>query len=561
MFRADGSAFTDLLTVSPYCRTIASDSAGQSLCVQSRRDLAMEAMQTGQTQEALCHAGVRMVAVPLMLVGEAVAASVVSLHPAPDNRDSVFVTARHLDMEPGALLDAAGKMPPLSPSRVKAAVRLLEDLHRLYALQLAAVLEAHQVKRQVSESGQRIKALYNTTRAISSTLSLDQTGRILVEQMAITAGLDRCLLALRDPLRNRLKPASAFGLNAAENQRFLASEFFDLGIRPEWWDRLEQGRVVLLPLDWVRQTPAHSIFHAPEDRRTMLVPVVSGGTLWAVAYMDGARDADALTQQETDLVLAIAGQAGIAIANISQYQQEQRVARTLQESLLSPMPSVAGDYSIENLYVPALAEAQVGGDFFDLVRLDDRYFAFFLGDVSGKGIEAAVHTGMMKYMARGLVVDDPSPATLVTRLNRAVMAQNVLDSSFITFFYALVDDREHCFQYVNAGHEPPLLYHAHHDESQTLAPNGPAIGLLEVFDYPQEERRMSEGDSLLVYTDGAVEARNKSGEFYGLEGLKKSFELASRQRGHDIVPGLHDELLRFTGGGLQDDLALLVIRR
>ena len=560
-FRADGGTLTDLFTVSPYCRQVASTPSGQSYCVQSRRDLAMEATQTAKPQQALCHAGVPMVAIPLLLAGEAVAATVVSLQPSPQNPDAAFETARSIGIEPRTLIATARNAAPLPPERLKAAVRLVEDLHRLYGLQLAAALQTDQVKRQMEQSARRMKALYNATCAISSTLTLDQTVRILVEQMALTAGLDRCIIALRDLNGNNLRPAGAYGLAPKEYERFHATEMLDLGIRPEWWDRLKQGRIVMLPLGWMRKVPAGDLLTAREDRRAILAPVSSGGTLWAVAYLDGARDADALAQQEVDVVLAIAGQAGIAIAHISRYEQEQRVARTLQESLLSPLPSQIGDYTLGSLYLPALAEAQVGGDFYDLVQVDEDHFALLIGDVSGKGVEAAVHTGMMKYMARALIIEDPMPTTLVSRLNNAIVAQDVLDSNFITFFYALVNRRENRILYTNAGHEPPLLYHAYLNESRELPPTGPAIGLLGDFPYPQEERPFAEGDSLVTYTDGAVEARNPEGDFYGMDGLRKLLSRSVALDGPGIVDALHNDLRKFTGGGLQDDLALIALKR
>lgn len=560
-FRADGGSLTDLFTVSQYCRQVASTPTGQSLCVQSRRDLALEAIETGQTQQALCHAGVCMIAVPLMLAGEAVAATVISLSPNPEDRDAVFETARSIQIEPRVLLGATQRAAPLSPDRVKSAVRLVEDLHRLYSLHVTAGTETEQIRRQMSQAVKNTKALYNASRAISSTLSLEQTVRLLVEQMALTTGMDRCLIALREDVENTLRPGGAFGLAAMESQRFYETPTLDFRIRPEWWDRLRQGRIVRLPLGWMNNTPLKEILTFSPDRRGLLAPIVSGGTLRAVAYLDGAKDVDSLADQEADMLLAISGQAGIAISNIYKFEQEQRVARVLQESLLTHPPSEVGPVSVGSLYQPALAEAQVGGDFFDLFPIDDHRFAVLIGDVSGKGVAAAVHTGMMKYTVRGLVVDDPTPSSLVSRVNRSVGMQDVLENNFITFFYAVVDYRENRILYTNAGHEHPLLYHSHMKEAIDLAPCGPAIGLLAEFDYPHEERPFLEGDCLLLYTDGAVEARNPQGEFYELEGLKKAFFRTVEKEGPQIVSSLYSELRKFTMGVLQDDLAMIALKR
>lgn len=561
-FRADGSSLTDLFTVSAYCRQIASTHTGQSLCVQSRRDLALEAVETGQTQQAVCHGGVSMIAVPLMLAGEAVAATVTSLSPNPQNRDAVFDTARTIQIDPRLLLSTTQRAAPLSEERIRSAVRLLEDLHRLYGLHVAAGIEAGNIRQQVSQTARNTKALYNASRAISSTLSLDQTVKLLVEQMAITTGLDRCLIALREDVENTLKPGGAYGLTTHESQRFNEAQMLDFGIRAEWWDRLRQGRIVRLPLGWLNKTPMKEVLSFPADRRGLLAPVVSGGALRAVAYLDGTKDADSLSQQETDLLMAIAGQAGIAITNIYQFEQEQRVARVLQENLQTHIPEEMGGLSVGSLYQPALAEAQVGGDFCDLFPLDDHRYAILIGDVSGKGVTAAVHTGMVKYTVRALVVDDPTPSTLVSRVNTAIARQNVLENNFITFFYAVVDTRENRILYTNAGHEHPLLYHSHIKRSLDLAPCGPAIGLLDEFDYPHEERSFSEGDCLLLYTDGAVEARNPKGSFFELDGLRKTFlKVVDKEEGPQIISSLYNELRKFTLGVLQDDLAFLAVKR
>jgi sigma-B regulation protein RsbU (phosphoserine phosphatase) len=124
-----------------------------------------------------------------------------------------------------------------------------------------------------------------------------------------------------------------------------------------------------------------------------------------------------------------------------------------------------------------------------------------------------------------------------------------------------VDYRENRLLYTNAGHEHPLLYHAHLKQANDVPPCGPALGLLDDFDYPQEERPFLEGDCLALYTDGAVEARNPQGKFYDLEGFRKSFLKAVDRDGPQIVTALYQDLKKFTMGVLQDDLAFLALKR
>src|SRR5205807_8336647 len=153
---------------------------------------------------------------------------------------------------------------------------------------------------------------------------------------------------------------------------------------------------------------------------------------------------------------AIASQAAVAIENARTLEEERTVAHTLQESLLPPANPLIGGYDVKSYYAPASDVMQVGGDYYDFIDLGDGRCGVVLGDVCGKGVTAAVYTAMAKYMLRAYALEDPTPAAVLTRLNRALFSQMSEECMFITLVYGVLDTRPGQFSYVHGAHPHPL---------------------------------------------------------------------------------------------------------
>lgn len=237
-------------------------------------------------------------------------------------------------------------------------------------------------------------------------------------------------------------------------------------------------------------------------------------------------------------------------------EQDKRIAQALMSGMKSELQSVEGITS-SGVYSSATASAFVGGDFYDLIRLPKRRACVIMGDVSGKGVEAAsvsaaVRTALGAYAWEGL-----SPARMVRTLNDFLMGFSRIET-FATLFVGLIDLYDGTLTYCSAGHPPALLMSA--SELSTLDVQSGVVGAFQDMSYREGVRGLTEGDVLLLYTDGTTEARSQDGAFFGEDGLADAV-LAEMPLGFD---GLLDRLLArldaFTGQQLEDDVALVALR-
>lgn len=243
------------------------------------------------------------------------------------------------------------------------------------------------------------------------------------------------------------------------------------------------------------------------------------------------------------------------------YLRERHIAETLQQAMLPPLhldvPGIRAAY----LYQAAMEEAQVGGDFYDVVVFPDGRVGVVLGDVSGKGLDAAVYTALTKYTLRSYAMEDPDPGRVLHRLNRAFYQQSGPET-FATLFYVVLDLVPGRLTYASAGHEPGLLHRPHNGTTERLCSTGLAAGVLADADYQSVEVEFSDHDLLLLYTDGASEARCDY-DFLGSDGLAGLLErhVQPELDIQDTLTGIVAGIVRFACQNIRDDMALLLLGR
>jgi PAS domain S-box-containing protein len=241
----------------------------------------------------------------------------------------------------------------------------------------------------------------------------------------------------------------------------------------------------------------------------------------------------------------------------SAWEQERQVAETLQQSFMPrAMPDVP-EFEFGHDYRPALHRERVGGDFYDAVALDARRLAFCIGDVSGKGMQAALYTAMVKNMWRGFVAEDAHPGTLMERLNEA-LARYMEPEHFVTMVSGVIDRASGELQYSVAGHPAPLLRRAG-GGCEALAGGGLVLGAMPGIRYEAEEIRLAVGDLLLLYTDGMSELR-RDHEMLEVAGLSEWLRECPAEAPEEVVRALYDRAREWSGDRLHDDIALVALR-
>ncbi|HET6454705.1 MAG TPA: SpoIIE family protein phosphatase [Armatimonadota bacterium] len=240
------------------------------------------------------------------------------------------------------------------------------------------------------------------------------------------------------------------------------------------------------------------------------------------------------------------------------YEDQRTIAETLQKSFLPSSKPLVEGFEIADAYISAQHDAQIGGDFYDLIELGEGLLGVVMGDVSGKGVSAAVHTAMAKYMLRGFAHEDHQPASLLARLNDAV-TRYVRGDIFITLFYGVLDTSAKKIVYANGGHEQPILYRSESRECVSLLSSGPAIGVIPGSAYEQFEVELADGDAFVLYTDGITDVRHEK-EFLGHDGLSKMVAQVGDNSASQIADRILSYVQEYSHGRLHDDIALLVVK-
>ena len=291
----------------------------------------------------------------------------------------------------------------------------------------------------------------------------------------------------------------------------------------------------------------------------MTVPLLARGrTLGALSLLSaesGRRfDADDLRFAED-----LAARAGVAIDNVQLYERSRQIAATLQQSLLPPvLPEIAG-LEVTARYAAAGEGIDVGGDFYDLFTLPHGAgWAAVLGDVCGKGPDAAALTALARYTIRA-EADALSPATILSRLNEAVLRQRG-DGSFLTASYVWLMPNEGGLAGVlgRGGHTPALIRRSS-GSVETLVPRGSLVGVLPDAVFVEQELTLAVGDALVLYSDGVTESRSADGGEFGIERLVALLEATPGPSAEAIARAIEAAIADFRAGSPRDDIALLVI--
>ncbi len=297
------------------------------------------------------------------------------------------------------------------------------------------------------------------------------------------------------------------------------------------------------------------------------------GDVLGVIQLDVFDEKIAFTKEDLDLLAGVARQLAIYVQNarlhelalrnqrlkldVDRFEYDLSVAREVQRGQLPKLaPAIAG-YEFFHIYEPA---EQVGGDFFDYIRLAEDRLAILVADVSGEGIPAALVMARFAADARHCLTTQPTLLEAITRLNQ-ILCETSQDR-YITLVLTVLGLQTHEATIINAGHWPPLL-RRRHGAIEDVEPPETAfpLGMFDDARYSQRTIPLETGESLTMFTDGINEAKNAQQQMYGVERIRK--QLAGNDGSAEALGGaLFSSVKEFTGDHMQtDDMCLLCLRR
>jgi sigma-B regulation protein RsbU (phosphoserine phosphatase) len=410
-------------------------------------------------------------------------------------------------------------------------------------------------------SGDRLALLYRLSQTFNSSLDLDEVLNRVMDEVIATTRAERGFVMLREADK-RLVFRVARGLDqeTIEEPQFQVSRSVVERVARE-------GEPIL-----TSDAQADDRFSMRQSvlmlglRSILCVPLKVKNQVLGVVYVDNRLQAGIFTPDHLELLTAIASSAAIAIENARLYQvavdkgrleRELQMAREVQASLLPrETPQIPG-WEFVARWQPA---REVAGDYYDFVPHDEGNLGLVIADVTDKGMPAALFMALTRSIVRASIAGASSPAQGIARANRLICDDSTR-GMFVTLFYALLDPATGALTYVNAGHNPPLLYQADRGQLTELTLTGMALGVEPDTSFEQHTLHLIPGDFILFYTDGVTDAMDTGGAAFGIERVEQVVRQHATSPAEAIMGALKTAIDDFTGASAPfDDIAIMVLK-
>lgn len=301
----------------------------------------------------------------------------------------------------------------------------------------------------------------------------------------------------------------------------------------------------------------------PQTRSEAAVPLISEGRV--IGCIDLESDAvDAFREEDLTLLETFATQASLAVERArlqaqivekKMLEEEVALARKIQLSLLPDKPPRFDGYELAGMNLPSRA---VGGDYYDFIPFRDGGLGLAIADVSGKGVGAALTMSGFRAAIRAEVRHQLPPTELMHKVNHFVYESTGI-GDYVTAFFAVL--RGNRLKYINAGHNPPILMKKS-GEFELLEIGGMILGFLEEQYFDEGAMDIKTGDSLLLYTDGVVEALNSNGVEFGVQRLVEAMREMTDLKTEERIKAIHRKVMDFSGKlARMDDITLMMLKR
>ncbi len=558
----EGKLVTRPAAANEFCAVVRATPVGRELCQTSNVRAVRKAEEIKGPVKYTCHAGLLQYAAPIEVHGQYLGSIVLGDRPQGAlSAESVERLARQIGVAPESLRTTSARIPAWSDEQMGIYVKFL---HVLANMVVSLCYQGYELRERVRE----MTLLQDVTRLlVASTLDLQEVLDLIVRKVTEVLSVKACSLRLLDATGAELL------ITARHN---LSAEYVNKGpvlVERSAIDREAlQGEIVFVRD--MRQDPR--ILYPKESEREGL----SSSMAVALRYKDRPigvlhiytaepHDFDA---NEVALFRALADVAAVAIENARLHQEsvekqylenELTIAASIQNRLLPAAPPRLETVEID---ARSVQSKRVGGDFYDFIPLNDTQVAIAIADVSGKGVPGAILMATARSALRALIENGEFAGSghgletqrLVRRLNHS-MCRDTGSNEFVTLFFGVLDAKRLAFTYTNAGHNSPILLRQ--GQMCLLEKGGMVLGVHELAQYEHDGFRLEDGDMILLYTDGVTEARNKAGEIFGEERLRKIVRRLSDYGAAQVVETLHLEVEEFSEAVPQfDDRTVMVIK-
>jgi sigma-B regulation protein RsbU (phosphoserine phosphatase) len=413
----------------------------------------------------------------------------------------------------------------------------------------------------------KLSSLIGVGAIISSSLDLEEVLNLVMAKAREVMEAEACSVLLLNEESNRLEFELTLGNEAQVDQDLKEKIRLEMGQGVAGWAASERRSVLVADAAkdrrWFSEVDRLT---GSTTRSLMAVPLLSKGRLIGVAEVINPLFKPAFDQGDLELLETFCAQVAVALDNARFHQaflnqqrlkEQLRAASSIQRSFLPP-PLGGEENASFNLEAASVPAQEVGGDLYDYFLLPGRRLAVLVGDVSGKGVGAALFMARVvsefRYLSRLLI----EPRAVMNRLNNS-LAQGARHGMFVTAVYWLLDLEQGLISYANCGHVPSLWRRAKRSGVELVdSRSGPPLGIVEGYDFRVAHLEIEPGDSLIMITDGVIEAWGREDPAKGYDRLIRLLD--PNRPGEGILTRVLEELTaNLEGRGARDDLTLLAL--
>jgi sigma-B regulation protein RsbU (phosphoserine phosphatase) len=433
----------------------------------------------------------------------------------------------------------------------------LDNLLQSEKLVIDLETNSRRLRQMISE----ITTLHEITRALDSGQNLDALLYYIMEKCKLIMNAEATSLMLVIPETQELEFKIVLGPKSEEVRPFR----LPIGKGISGWVA-KTGKPVLIPDAYKddRFDPSFDKRSGFVTRSMLCVPMIYKNKIIGVMTVLNRLDQFSFTENDQVLLTIFASQAALAIENAKllleviekeRLQKELQVAAEIQKLLIPQKLPKIKNLDISATYLPC---QEISGDFYDIIPLKNKRYAFIVADVSGKGIPGAMVVSNMQATLRAYLEQNDNLLNIVSKLNHCIIGQTT-DDRYITFFIGIYDELKMTLEYVNAGHNPPLIYRKN-KKIDKLKIGGIFIGFLP-FEYQSEMVQLKSGDIFLLYTDGLVEAMNEKEEEFEEKSVIKIIKQNANTNSKTIQNALIEGVKKHIGDKkLEDDFTLVITK-
>jgi PAS domain S-box-containing protein len=454
-------------------------------------------------------------------------------------------------------------------AKLAASVALALENARLFGELHEELDQRKRAEEALIHEKEYIAAMEGVAELGVSKLEMEELLDLLAERLAQGMGVHSAHIMILDEGTCEFVTHAVYNVQAPSGFRIGATEGFIGRIY------IERGTVYLSDVE--NDPLARNLNLRKQGVQSLLgAPLIVRGRVIGIIYVDNL-EVRGFDSEDIRLLEDMASRAALIVENVMLHDElvlsrqaieaalkkELHFSRMLQRALLSTIPSHIDGYSVSGAYLPAFTSREIGGDFYDVFYTRTGMAAVIIGDVSGKGLEAASVAAATRSSIRAFAYECSNAGESLSSSNRVMYSQQEPEEGirlFATAILAVFNLPTGDVRYSMAGHPPPAIYHSAERSVEFLSFGNLPIGIMEEFEFEEAYSHLEFGDKIVFYTDGLSEAGQGS-ELFDLEGIARVLQ----EHGHLSVDELADALLQaakdWAGGRLRDDTAIIIVCR